>query len=58
MPNSSRSVKSNFMQVVHPMLAAFHCVPYLMKFKQTEHGPDILNEMQANGKWTKTLCSS
>ena len=46
------------MQVVHPMLTTFHCVPYLMKFKQRENGPDLLNEMQANGKRTRTLCPS
>ena len=55
---SSRSAKFNFMQVVHPMLTSFHCVPYLMKFKQRENGPDLLNEMQANGKRTRTLCPS
>ena len=32
------------MQVVHPMLTAFHCVPYLIRFKLMEHGPKHCEE--------------
>ena len=54
----SRYPKFNLMLVVHSMLIAFHSVPYLMKFKEIEDGPDILNEMKENGKRTRTLCLS
>ena len=47
--------KFNFMQVVHPKLKAFHCGRYLIIFKQIDNGPNILNEIQVNGKWTRTL---
>ena len=47
---SFRSAKFNFMQVVHPMLTSFHCVPYLMKFKQREQVNDlIMNAMNLKG---------
>ena len=41
---SSRSSKVHLYAIAHPMLTTFHCVPYLMRFKQMEHGPKHCEE--------------